>query len=820
MQNPTMERLAKLVDDPHANGPVPRRPAVQAKHVMGQMKLAEGWFSLILLALIVYSAIWCVQAVGWVMHLSLLTPLAAVGLLTGVIAAKQQRVPRMVLHILAFVLALGLSFWMVTNVDYAGHAVIYLLQLRDWFVLALAGGTSNDDSIFLLFILVLGFLLAYTSSWLLYRTRSPWLVLFANAVVLLINLSYIDVGYVIFLLFFLLAALLLLLRFNLFESSTRWKKQGLRCSDDLNWEFMQAGAMISVGILIFSWFLPWGFQNVEAATIWSSDNNPWIQAQNTWNRVFAVDGGIQQNHGNFTASLTLGGNPNLVNTPVFTVRSDDPSQYLMALSYANYDGHNNWGNSVQDSTEIKAGYSYYDGSTDLKSINQTIYVVNAPGEQSAYIFAASQIAQTDQNVHIQTNRSDSTTTGWLRDLGKLASGETYKVISYISGADVATLQTVPMPQFAPTLPSDPQALPPVTYFAPGILKIYTQVPSTLNASIKQLAFTITANAPTMYDKVTELEKYLRTYTYDSTIQAPPAGQEGINWFLNIEKRGFCNYFASAMVMMARELGIPARVAVGYTNGNGQYDAKSGLYSVLGTNAHAWAQIYFAGYGWINFEPSATFNPFTRPVTSTTSNTGITNASGTPVPSRTRTAGQNVPQETDPGSLGNTNSGNSLAAQVRMDVGIVILVLLVFIIGGLLYFRLWWRKLFRGLSTPRAIYGRVGVLAGWAGMQHPPGQTPTEYMQALVAVAPEEKATFERLGDIYTRERWADPASKDSGDMQASLTLWNSLRPRLVRYVLRHPYFLRLLPGFLGTQLMRPFANRQPGSPIVIEEAID
>src|SRR2546429_293611 len=105
-----------------------------------------------------------------------------------------------------------------------------------WYIsVVLNGGTSNDDSIFLLLILALGFLLAYVSAWLVYHAHIPWLMVLANAIVLLINLSNLDASYVVYLVIFLIASLLLLLRFNLFESVKRWRKQGLRYADDIGW---------------------------------------------------------------------------------------------------------------------------------------------------------------------------------------------------------------------------------------------------------------------------------------------------------------------------------------------------------------------------------------------------------------------------------------------------------------------------------------------------------------------------------------------------------------------------------------------------------
>ena len=95
-----------------------------------------------------------------------------------------------------------------------------------------------------------------------------------------------------------MASLLLLLRFNLYESIKRWRQQGLRYADDLGWDVMQAGALISIGILIFSWFLPYGYTNDAASQIWSADANPWVQLQNTWDRIISLSGpGSQTNHG-------------------------------------------------------------------------------------------------------------------------------------------------------------------------------------------------------------------------------------------------------------------------------------------------------------------------------------------------------------------------------------------------------------------------------------------------------------------------------------------------------------------------------------------
>lgn len=824
MQEATVDRLSKIIaprpDDSSNKNNRFHTPRPQIRLHLG---LAEGWFSLFLLALVVYSTIWSVQSAGWVDNLSVLSLTTALGLLCGLAASKQRRVPRLLVHLGAVALALLLAFWQTAGADYAGNTGALLRSMHAWLLLVFSGGTSSDDTIFLFLITTLGFLLAYTSAWLVYRTRSPWLMILANAVILLINLSYIDAGFIVFLVVFLVAALLLLLRFNLYESSVRWRRLGLRCSDDLGWEFMQAGALIAIGILILSWLLPWGYTNDQAAQIWSADNNPWVVLQNTWNRLVSVTGGENPaNHGNFTGTLTLGGNPNLVNTVVFRVKSTDGSQYLQSLSYDVYNGRS-WINSPQGMLAIPANQVTSDGSLMLRQINQTIYVVNAPGEDQPYLLGASQIASTDQGAQISSNTSDDTTVAWLRNNGKLAAGNQYTVISYASNADIQTLRAVPLPANSPTIQPGLDVPVPPTYYNPAVVKAYTQLPTGLDPNILAKAKQITAGANNMYDMAVALENYLRSnYTYSVNINPPP-GEEPVSWFLfRSGNRGFCNYFASAMTIMARELGMPARVAVGYTNG--KQDAKTGQWIISGTDAHAWVQIYFAGYGWVNFEPSASFNTFSRPTTSS----GVAPILP-PLGGGTTGKGPNGTRLNHPNDVVPvTDSLNGDQAQgqasLRAQIGITLLGLLVLILGGLVFFSVWWRRLFRGLSISTQIYGRVCLLADWAGISTRRSQTPYEHMHALAEATPDQAVTLERLGDIYVRERWADPQSADhprhTGEIDELPGLWKDLQRRLAFYVLRHPHFLRLLPGQASRSLRRLRPRRErPSSSVIVEEQI-
>src|SRR5205809_6218489 len=113
MQDATIERLSKLIADPHKsdggsdkNRRLPRRPNLHL-----HLSLAEGWFSLFLLATVVYSTIWCVEAADWVDHLNVLSLTTLLGLVAGVLAAKQWRLPRLLVHAIAVIIGLLLAFW-------------------------------------------------------------------------------------------------------------------------------------------------------------------------------------------------------------------------------------------------------------------------------------------------------------------------------------------------------------------------------------------------------------------------------------------------------------------------------------------------------------------------------------------------------------------------------------------------------------------------------------------------------------------------------------------------------------------------------------
>jgi transglutaminase-like putative cysteine protease len=129
--------------------------------------------------------------------------------------------------------------------------------------------------------------------------------------------------------------------------------------------------------------------------------------------------------------------------------------------------------------------------------------------------------------------------------------------------------------------------------------IYLTLPQDFPVSVREQAEAATASASNAYDRARTLQDWFRTnFSYSLEV---PAGHSvaAIEAFLE-RRTGYCEQFAGTFAAMARALGIPARVAVGYTTGVVRPD---GAYSVLGKNAHAWPEVWFDGYGWVPFEPT-------------------------------------------------------------------------------------------------------------------------------------------------------------------------------------------------------------------------
>jgi transglutaminase-like putative cysteine protease len=168
-------------------------------------------------------------------------------------------------------------------------------------------------------------------------------------------------------------------------------------------------------------------------------------------------------------------------------------------------------------------------------------------------------------------------------------GMTYEVTSLVAAPSPSELETI-----------DPTASQPSRF---------TELPPNLPLRLYAIVQQITGTSVTPFDKLLAIQEYLRTFTYDE--KAPAGhGTDDILFFLERSRRGYCEQFAGTMTVMARALGYPARVAVGFLPGS--RDPRTGGWVVTSKDIHAWTEVYFPSYGWLAFEPTPTrSNPVAR-----------------------------------------------------------------------------------------------------------------------------------------------------------------------------------------------------------------
>ena len=253
-----------------------------------------------------------------------------------------------------------------------------------------------------------------------------------------------------------------------------------------------------------------------------------------------------------------------------------------------------------------------------------------------------------------------------------------------------------------------------TNYPAAISATYLQLPTTLPERVRQLAKRIVGDASNPYDMAERVQDYLRiTYAYKLDVAPPPPGRDAVDYFLFEAPGGFCTYYASAMAVMLRAEGVPARVVTGFAMG--EYDYAHSAYRVTQSASHAWVEVYFPNLGWVEFEPTAALATFPR-----------RDDSGTPAPAQT---------DQTPDS------------QKKASAGAVIAFIAVLIAtAGLAFFLMAQaaRGRFEGGASPvssrqsTVLYRQVRRALALAGLRAPPSATPDEFLAACAA--PLEKRT--------------------------------------------------------------------------------
>lgn len=280
--------------------------------------------------------------------------------------------------------------------------------------------------------------------------------------------------------------------------------------------------------------------------------------------------------------------------PVFTVTSSRPA-YWRGESSAYYDGRR-W---------IREGVTYVPLS--LTSFPEEVLPVSSYGgngtlRQQIKFAEASRGGQplfsagTVLNVE-EVELADGSRLGYV-----LANAEkhSFRLPEMADSAGIAgyTVESV-LPE------SDPAVLTALTGEDPGPVKsLYLQLPPGLPERVSALAHQLTATAASRYEAAEAVRNYLQKgYTYTLNTRVPPAGADFSDDFLFTTKQGYCVHFATAMTVLLRSSGIPARYIQGYGPGTPEAGSGPNRFTVTQGDAHAWVEVYFPGAGWVPFDPT-------------------------------------------------------------------------------------------------------------------------------------------------------------------------------------------------------------------------
>jgi len=285
----------------------------------------------------------------------------------------------------------------------------------------------------------------------------------------------------------------------------------------------------------------------------------------------------------FADSLNTALRGDLGNTLVMEVRAQRPS-YWVGETFDTWQGQS-WTESKPVPRRPLRETSPFDlpiplgdvpfGQSDL----QTFYISSATANLVFHAESANELWFPAGKVYVA---GDGTI---VSPLG-LGSGSVYTVDSQVSAATPAQLRADDSPF---TLPADVQ-------------RQEEQLPHAY-PRVLALARSVTAHDTTTYDKVQSLIGWIGAHThYSENIPPLPAGADTVDEFLFGNRVGFCEQISTSLAVMLRSLGIPVREAVGYVPGS--YDPITDLYQVHANDAHAWVQVWFPGYGWQNFDPTA------------------------------------------------------------------------------------------------------------------------------------------------------------------------------------------------------------------------
>ncbi len=311
---------------------------------------------------------------------------------------------------------------------------------------------------------------------------------------------------------------------------------------------------------------------------------------------------------------------------------------------------------------------------------------------------------------------------------------------------------------------------------------YLSLPPDVPRRVRQLAAQITASAATPYDKVAAVEEFIKNFPVDSTVGPPPPGRDPVDYFLFDARRGSPEFHASAMVVLLRAVGVPARLVVGVALTQNDFDPEQGVYHISARNAYLWPEVYFPNSGWLPFSPVPRGHlPFNFPYQQSFQPPVFGGIPTEPGPDPFGIEGvlpfEEMPVLEPPPPVEMPSSTDwSWVWMLLAALGGAALV-----IGAA---RLAWELPLGRLPYAMRVWEKTVRLANLAALGPRPGETPREFVGRL------HRRLYLRdlalVAEVYGRARYGGMSpSKDEEERLKQL--WPRLRSALAREILRRPW---------------------------------
>ena len=725
----------------------------------------ETWLTLALTLLVFLSVARSIESAPWVDDMPSLTLVSLIGICAA-LALSRIHWPEPILHVFALILGVpvvvGLSMAYMHSPSLGSGLHDFWTRFAQWIYLVKSGGISNDVMPFITLVLALTWVAAFLSSWSIFRWHNAWIALIPGGIGLLTNVSYLPGQFSMDFVVFVFGAMLLVMRSNLRNREREWIRKGLHYPNFFSLTILNATVWVASGLLIVAWMIPLATEAPVISGVWSAVSSPFSNATD-WSRLFSsIDSKREVPLHNFGPTLPLQGKVVLSDREVAEVDFGDQSNYGRNLRAAVYDEYtpSGWKAGPRQPEDLGPngltgpGAPKPDvGLKDRKDVPVSV-LVETP--EQALISIGEPVSTTADARAEVVNRSPIADIGAIRSKHPLKPGDTYTSTGSVSQASQESLEASS------------------TNYPDWVKSRYTQLPAELPDRVRNQAEQLTQGKSNVYDKATAIEDALRSIpdTYD--IPAVPPGRDSVDYFLFDLKKGYSDYHASAMVVMLRSIGVPARLATGFSVG--EFDLNSHRYIVREQNAISWPEVYFPVYGWEEFSPFGGAPLVNRP-SAAAGNAADDTSGAADDPSAADTGD-------DSGDLGG-DTGPALNGQHNFQWVLYAGFGLLFLVGvgavGTVAGRIAWERGMDQLEYPAQLWEKSIRLASWLKLGPKAHQTPEEFSRALPRSVPGAEG-IEPIAASYMRSRYGRKTA-DAPERSRLQSSWVPLRNTLVRRLL-------------------------------------